>query len=192
MKLDFIKKTEFWQRALVLSLIATVFTLVLQNGYKDNQLRLERLRSDINNEFTNELMWMRFNDYDTRTEEMLVNQGRLEGMVNYLSGDSQEMYAGLWHDGYDRGLSQTEFEADMVANNSFKQGYISAMKEAFPDRPEFQSLGTDDIQLINENPREVKAVIKKPEFDVKAGQELKDSEELRQELNREINQSVGK
>ena len=58
MKLDFIKKTEFWQRALVLSLIATVFTLVLQNGYKDNQLRLERLRSDINNEFTNELMWM--------------------------------------------------------------------------------------------------------------------------------------
>ena len=40
MKLDFIKKTEFWQRALVLSLIATVFTLVLQNGYKDNQLHL--------------------------------------------------------------------------------------------------------------------------------------------------------
>jgi hypothetical protein len=183
---DLINKTEFWQRAIVLSLIATVFTLTNYVLMLDNSLRLESMRSDINNEFTNELLWLRLNDFDGRTEELLVGQGRLEGIVEYISGESSEEYDGLWHDGYDRGLAQNDYEFEVIADNNYRRGYKEAMRAAFPNNPEFQAIEVGEFDVINKSPREVNGAIKTPEFDENVGDNLKDTEELRQELLREV------
>ena len=183
---DLINKTEFWQRAIVLSLIATVFTLTNYVLMLDNSLRLESMRSDINNEFTNELLWLRLNDFDGRTEELLVGQGRLEGIVEYISGESSEEYDGLWHDGYDRGLAQNDYEFEVIADNNYRRGYKEAMRAAFPNNPEFQAIEVGEFDVINKSPREVSGAIKTPEFDENVGDNLKDTEELRQELLREV------
>tara|TARA_R110000765_G_scaffold341540_2_gene431643 strand:+ start:2996 stop:3589 length:594 start_codon:yes stop_codon:yes gene_type:complete len=184
---DLINKTEFWQRAIVLSLIAAVFTLSNHSLMLSNSLRLESMRSDINNEFTNELLWLRLNDFNGQTEELLVGQGRLEGIVEYISGESSDEYDGLWHDGYDRGLAQNDYEFETISNNNYQRGYREAMREAFPNNPEFQAIEVDEFDIINKPTRDVNSAIKTPDFDEKVGETLKDTEELRQELLKSAN-----
>jgi|TARA_R110000824_G_scaffold394352_2_gene594081 hypothetical protein len=165
-------------------LFGVVFTaanlLLLQHwkiGYVNNQLRLSEMRSEINNDFTDELLWLRVNDTHEATQEQLISQGRIEGVVSYLVGDDKEVLDNLWHEGYMRGLSQVDYEYETLTKLNYEKGYDAAMQKAFPFSPE----------LVNGSPRNVKeGAIKAPKFDVVNKKELKDNEEVINTLNVKI------
>ena len=166
-------------------LFCVVFTavnlLLLQQwkiGYLNNQLELSTMRSDVNNDFTNELLWLRVNDTYEATKDQLVSQGRIEGVVSYLMGDDTEVLDNLWHEGYMRGLAQVDFEYDMISDSNYEKGYHAAMQDAFPHT---------EAEFVNSPPRDVEeGAIKTPEFDNLEG--LKDNTEVVDQLNEKIKQ----
>ena len=97
--------------------IAVVFTFV--NALIIQQARIAKLqdyldiaemRADVNEEFTQELVWMRVNDVHEATQDQLIAQGRLEGVVSYLKGDDEkEMVGKVGHEGYTHGLQQVDY-----------------------------------------------------------------------------------
>tara|TARA_B100000809_G_C15068554_1_gene505099 strand:- start:420 stop:980 length:561 start_codon:yes stop_codon:yes gene_type:complete len=168
-------------------LFAIVFTAVnsmlLQQwkiGYLNNQLHLSEMRGNINTEWTNELLWLRINDVHDLTKDQLVGQGRIEGVVGYLSGENQEMIDNLWHEGYMRGLAQIDYEYDVISDSNYEKGYHAAMQSAFPDHP------VTSFGFVNETPRNIPAeAIKTPDFD-SSNQELDDNDKVINDLNNKI------
>tara|TARA_R110000824_G_scaffold202474_2_gene386742 strand:+ start:541 stop:1077 length:537 start_codon:yes stop_codon:yes gene_type:complete len=164
-------------------LFCVVFTavnlLLLQQwkiGYLNNQLELSIMRSDVNNDFTNELLWLRVNDTYEATKDQLVSQGRVEGVVSYLMGDDTEVLDNLWHEGYMRGLTQVDFEYDALSDSNYEKGYHAAMRDAFPHT---------ESEFVNASPRDVEEdAIKTPEFDNLEG--LDDNTEVIDQLNKKI------
>lgn len=174
-----------------LLMVAVVFTLVnfsviQQRRINDlaNQVAIADQRSDVNTEFTNELVWMRINDVHGLNKDQLIAQGRIEGVVSYLSGDNTQDMDNLWHEGYTRGLSQTDYQYDVIADSSYEKGYHAAMQDAFPNHP------NNPKNFVNEAPRKVEdSVIKTPEFDENS-QDLESTEELVDKLNTELNNKI--
>ena len=166
-------------------LFGVVFTaanvLLLQNwkiNYLNNQLQLSEMRSDVNNDFTNELLWLRVNDTYESTQDQLVSQGRIEGVVTYLMGGDREILDNLWHEGYMRGLTQVDFEHDMLSESNYERGYHAAMQDAFPHV---------EAEFVNDSPRDVKEdAIKAPQFDTTNKDSLKDNKEVINALNVKI------
>ena len=166
-------------------LFGIVFTaanlLLLQNWKIDslnNQLRLSEMRSDVNNDFTNELLWLRVNDTHVATQEQLISQGRIEGVVSYLVGDDKEVLDNLWHEGYMRGLAQVDYEYETLSDSNYERGYHAAMQDAFPHV---------EAEFVNDSPRDVKEdAIKAPEFDTINEENLKDNKEVINSLNVKI------
>jgi len=164
-------------------LFCVVFTavnlLLLQQwkiGYLNNQLELSTMRSDVNTDFTNELLWLRVNDTYEATKDQLVSQGRVEGVVSYLMGDDTEVLDNLWHEGYMRGLTQVDFEHDALSESNYERGYHAAMQDAFPHT---------EAEFVNSSPRNVEEdAIKTPEFDSLEG--LKDNTDVIDSLNEKI------
>ena len=73
-------------------------------------LNIAEMRADVNAETTQELIWDRVNDVHKATQDQLIAQGRIEGLVSYLKGDDKtELVNKLWHEGYEHGLHQTEY-----------------------------------------------------------------------------------
>ena len=172
-------------------LFGIVFTAVnamlLQHwriGHLNNQLHLSEMRGNINTEWTNELLWARINDVHDLTKDQLIAQGRIEGVVGYLNGDNQDMIDNLWHEGYTRGLSQADYEYEVISDTNYERGYHAAMQDAFPSHP------NNPKNFVNEIPRNVKeSAIKTPEFDEK-NQELESTDELVDKLNTELNNKI--
>ena len=167
-------------------IISLVFLTVLNLGilqqwrllHVSNQLEISEMRANVNTEFADELLWLRVNDTHKATEEQLISQGRIEGVVSYLVGDDKEVLDNLWHEGYMRGLAQVDYEYDMLSESNFEKGYHKAMKDAFPHT---------EAEFINSSPRNVKEnAIKTPEFDNIEG--LKDNTEVIDQLNEKIKQ----
>jgi len=166
-------------------LFGVVFTAanlsLLQNWKIDslnNQLKLAEMRSDVNNDFTNELLWLRVNDTHIATQEQLISQGRIEGVVSYLAGDDKEVLDNLWHEGYMRGLAQVDYEYETLSDNNYERGYHAAMRDAFPHVK---------AEFVNDSPRDVKEdAIKAPEFDIINEENLKDNKEVINSLNVKI------
>ena len=132
------------------------------------------MRSDLNNDFVAELLWARFNDFDYKTDDMLIAQGRIEGVIDYINNDNATYIDNLWHEGYQRGLSQVDYEREVIAENSFERGYEKGKKEQF-----FVS----DESIVNTSPRVVdEDAIKKPEFDVNVN--LPETQKQVEELNK--------
>ena len=166
--------------------LTAVNAMLLQHwriGYLNNQLHLSEMRGNINTEWTNELLWLRVNDVHDLTKDQLIAQGRIEGIVGYLNGDNQEMIDNLWHEGYTRGLAQSDYEYEVISDTNYERGYHAAMQDAFPSHPN-KSFG-----FVNETPRNVnESAIKTPEFDEK-NQDLENTEELVDKLNDKIERS---
>ena len=164
-------------------LFGIVFTaanvLLLQNwkiNYLNNQLQLSTMRSDVNNDFTNELLWLRVNDTFEATKDQLVSQGRVEGVVSYLIGDDKDVLDNLWHEGYMRGLAQFSYEYDTLSESNYEKGYHAAMRDAFPHT---------EAEFVNASPRDVEEdAIKTPEFDNLEG--LEDNTDVIDQLNKKI------
>ena len=167
----------------IIMLFCVVFTaanlLLLQNwkiNYLNSQLQLSEMRSDVNNDLTNELLWLRVNDTYEATQDQLISQGRIEGVISYLVGGDKDILDNLWHEGYMRGLSQVDYEYDMLSESNYEKGYHAAMQDAFPHT---------EAEFVNSSPREVKEdAIKTPEFDSLEG--LKGNTDVIDQLNAKI------
>jgi len=168
-----------------LAIVGIMFTLVnavLVQQYRlndvSNQLEISRMRADINTDFTDELLWLKVNDTYEVTQEQLIAQGRVEGIVSYLVGDDKEILDNLWHEGYMRGLAQIDYEYDMLSDSNYEKGYHAAMQDAFPHT---------EAEFVNNSPRDVKEdAIKAPQFDTTNEDSLKDNEEVINALNVKI------
>lgn len=175
---------------LKLVIVGVMFTLVnavLVQQYRlndvSNQLEISITRADINTEFANELLWLRVNDTYEATQDQLVSQGRIEGVVSYLVGDDKDILDNLWHEGYMRGLAQFSYEYETLSESNYEKGYHAAMQDAFPHT---------EAEFVNSSPRNVKEdVIKTPEFDVD-NEELKGNEEVIDALNVKIKEVINK
>ena len=164
----------------VLTVINLFAFMIWSNSNLENQLKLSEMRADVNTEFANELLWLQLNDVQKLSSDSLVAQGRLEGMVNYYSQDEEHRIEidNLWHEGYMRGLGQTDWEYDAVTETHYNKGYKDALDKAFPDG--------NLPQYVNYPPREVSEdAIKTPEFDNKL-EGLKDNTEVVDQLNEKI------
>ena len=147
-----------------------------------NQLDISDMRAKVNTEFADELLWLQINDIEQLTKDNLIAHGKLQGMVDYYAQDegTRNQIDSLWHEGYMRGLGQTEWEYDVLSETNYNKGYKEALEKAFPDG--------DYPQYVNYPPREVKGnVIKTPEFDNNL-KGLKDNTEVVDQLNDKIKQ----
>jgi hypothetical protein len=169
-------------------LFAVVFTAVnsmLLQQWKisqlNNQLTLSEMREHINTDWVNELMWLRVNDTYEATQDQLVAQGRVEGVVSYLMGDDTEVLDNLWHEGYMRGLAQIDFEYESISDSNYEKGYHAAMQDAFPTQSPVTGFG-----FVNETPRDIhESAIKVPDFD-SDNQDLTGNDEVIKNLNNKI------
>tara|TARA_B100000745_G_scaffold300554_1_gene255228 strand:+ start:15932 stop:16432 length:501 start_codon:yes stop_codon:yes gene_type:complete len=136
------KKGEFRMKKSYVVAIAVIFTVVnvmiLQQARiskLEDYLKVYDLRANVNADFTNELVFMRVNDVHKATQDQLVAQGRIEGVMSYLQGDDEDkdIVNKVWHEGYVRGLKQVDYEHKMVSESGFLQGYKAAVYEVFPD-----------------------------------------------------------
>ena len=111
----------------VIAVVATFTNALIMQGRTINdlnvQLKIANMRADVNNEFANDILLSTMNTaYQGMSEQIVRGQGRIEGIVHATNPENKPDYTTAWHDGYDRGLNQTEDE-----NQSFyTQGYQDA------------------------------------------------------------------
>ena len=111
----------------VIAVVATLTNALIMQGRTISdlnvQLKIANMRADVNNEFANDILLSTMNSaYQGTSEEIVRGQGRIEGIVHAINPDNQPDYTTAWHDGYDRGLSQTEDEKQSF----YAQGYRDA------------------------------------------------------------------
>jgi hypothetical protein len=166
--------------------VLTMLNVLALQQWKINQLSnhldISDMRAKVNTEFADELLWLQINDVEKLTQDNLIAQGKLQAMVDYYAQDegTRNQIDNLWHEGYMRGLGQTEWEYDVLSESNYNKGYKDALDKAFPDG--------DFPQYVNYPPREVNnSAIKTPEFDDKL-EGLKDNTEVVDQLNDKIKQ----
>ena len=132
-------------RRIVAASVITIMTLVNygvwqhgENTRLNNMLELSDMRSELSQEWTNEVTFSVLNNLNDNHEEGMRSQGRMEGIVEYLTNPKD--YQSIWHEGYQRGLNQS---AEMARIE----------KEADDNAPFDRPIKPD--------------VIKKPDFDKK-------------------------
>ena len=127
--------------ALCVAVVTLVNYGVWQHGENtrlNDMLELSDMRSDLSQEWTNEVPYSLLHKLNDNHEEGMRIQGRMEGIVDYLT--KPEDYQSVWHEGYQRGLNQSEEMARME-------------KEADDNAPFDRPINPD--------------AIKKPDFDKK-------------------------
>ena len=115
--------------ALLFTLVNHSITLDRENVRLRSMVELSEMRSEVNNDFVSELLWTRFNDIEGFNADMLISQGRIEGVIDYINNENATYIDELWHEGYQRGLSQVDFERDVIANSNFERGYTQGKNE---------------------------------------------------------------
>ena len=111
----------------VIAVVATFANALIMQGRTINdlnvQLKIANMRSDVNNEFANDILLSTMNTaYQGMSEQIVRGQGRIEGIVHATNPENKPDYTTAWHDGYDRGLNQTEDEKQSF----YTQGYQDA------------------------------------------------------------------
>ena len=175
-------KRKFLLGFVVLTMLIVLALQQWKINQLSNHLDISDMRAKVNTEFADELLWLQINDVEKLTQDNLIAQGKLQAMVDYYAQDegTRNQIDNLWHEGYMRGLGQTEWEYDVLSESNYNKGYKDALDKAFPDG--------DFPQYVNYPPREVKGnVIKTPEFDDKL-KGLKDNTEVVDQLNDKIKQ----
>jgi len=137
----------------VIAVVATLANaLIMQSRTISDlnvQLKIANMRADVNNEFANDILLSTMNTaYQGMSEEIVRGQGRIEGIVHATNPENKPDYMSSWHDGYNRGLNQTEDEKQSF----YAQGYQDAK-------------AGKDLRLVKKSyvPIPQKAVLKKEE-----------------------------
>tara|TARA_R110002020_G_scaffold176999_1_gene369716 strand:+ start:475 stop:903 length:429 start_codon:yes stop_codon:yes gene_type:complete len=127
---------------LVIALSVAVFTIVnygitvqRENAHLQRLIELSDARSDINQEWANEITHVMLNKLSTENEEGMRNQGRMEGIVEYLTNPKD--YHSVWHEGYQRGLDQSEEMAKMERGELFPTDKPMPVKPNVIKKPDF-------------------------------------------------------
>ena len=76
-----------------------------RNSRLNDMLELSDMRSELSQEWTNEVTFSLLNKLNDNHEEGMRSQGRMEGIVEYLTNPKD--YQSVWHEGYQRGLNQS-------------------------------------------------------------------------------------
>lgn len=118
---------------LVASLGGNYFQFI-QNKKTEFLLQIETKRSEINTDQVNELIasGYRGNSFsDTNTVQIAENQGFIKGINSVIHNISpqQSEVSGIWHAGYERGLSQTDFVGEMNYEKGYSAGYQVGQRE---------------------------------------------------------------
>ena len=140
---------------LVLSVVAH-YTVYLQgqNGTLKQMVQMANLHAKISEEMSDEILYNNIMNLNSTNKEMLSQQGRIEGILAVMR--NEEDFSTAWHEGYERGLNQTD---DMLSAE-YDRGYHSAMKDANAH------LISPDHPVIPAAPRPVVSdAIKTPSFD---------------------------
>tara|TARA_R110002020_G_scaffold451278_1_gene665139 strand:- start:440 stop:871 length:432 start_codon:yes stop_codon:yes gene_type:complete len=106
-----------------------------ENTRLSNMLELSDMRSNLSQEWTNEVTFSLLNKLDGNHEEGMRNQGRMEGIVEYLTNPKD--YHSVWHEGYQRGLNQTEEMAKMEKGELFPTDKPMPVKPDVIKKPDF-------------------------------------------------------
>ena len=127
---------------IIIALSVTVATLVnygiylhRENSHLERLVQLSDTRSDINQEWANEITHIMLNKISTENEEGMRNQGRMEGIVDYLTNPKE--YHSVWHEGYQRGLNQSEEMAKMEKGELFPTDKPMPVKPDVIKKPDF-------------------------------------------------------
>ena len=181
MKLTFVQKFGLCAVLLATGTVAN-YTIYLQSkmGRLEELLKLSDMRSNINESWANDLTWSVMNN---QTKDMLKQQGRIEGIVSAINPEVKDDYSTMWHEGYQRGLDQTEDTIEMVEKRAYKEGYNQALEKS--------GKTLEKSEIIPPGKPINSQAIKKPVFDQKTEKILKDNEELRKELNDSFRQKIG-
>lgn len=173
MKFTFAQKFGLCAVLLAIGTVAN-YAIYLQGKVTEleNLLQLSDMRSNINESWANDLTWSVMNN---QTKDMLKQQGRIEGLVSAIDPETKSDYSTMWHEGYQRGLNQTEDTIEMVEKRAYKEGYHQALEKSGKTLEESEIIPSG--KPINSE------AISKPIFDQKTGKILKGNEELRKELN---------
>ena len=106
-----------------------------ENTRLSNMLELSDMRSNLSQEWTNEVTFSLLNKLDSNHEEGMRNQGRMEGIVEYLTNPKE--YHSVWHEGYQRGLNQSEEMAKMEKGELFPTDKPMPVKPNVIKKPDF-------------------------------------------------------
>ena len=113
-----------------------------ENTRLSNMLELSDMRSNLSQEWTNEVTFSLLNKLDSDNEEGVRNQGRMEGIVEYLTNPKD--YHSVWHEGYQRGLNQSEEMAKMEKGEAFPTDRPIPVKPGVIKKPDFdKKVNTD-------------------------------------------------
>ena len=181
MKLTFVQKFGLCAVLLAIGTVAN-YTIYLQSKVDrlEELLELADMRSNVNESWANDLTWSVMNN---QTKDMLKQQGRIEGIVSAINPEVKDDYSTMWHEGYQRGLDQTEDTIEMVEKRAYKEGYNQALEKS--------GKTLEKSEIIPPGKPINSQAIKKPVFDQKTEKILKDNEELRKELNDSFRQKIG-
>ena len=125
-----------------IGLLVTVATLVNygvwqrgENTRLNNMLELSDMRSELSQEWTNEVTFSLLSKLNNNHEEGMRNQGRMEGIVDYLT--KPEDYQSVWHEGYQRGLNQSEEMARIEKEADDNAPFDRPIKPNVIKKPDF-------------------------------------------------------
>ena len=147
---------------LIIVSVVLAFSVVLhytvylhnQNSRLEQMTEMANLHAKISEGMANEILYSNVMNLNNNNKEILSQQGKIEGILAVMR--NEEDYSVSWHDGYERGLNQTE---DMLSTE-YDRGYHSAMKDANAH------LISPDHPVIPASPRPViDSAIKIPSFD---------------------------
>jgi|LULG01.1.fsa_nt_gb hypothetical protein len=115
-----------------------------KNAHLKRLVELSDARSEINQEWANEITHIMLNKLSQDNEDGLRSQGRMEGIVEYLTNPKD--YHSVWHEGYQRGLDQREEMAKMEKGESFPTDKPIPVKPDVIKKPDFDN-ATDTLEL---------------------------------------------
>jgi hypothetical protein len=169
------------KKNLVIVLGVVIFSAMVHYGvhlkiYNDNlkqMVEMSNLHAKISEGMADELLYNHVMNLNDNNKEMLTQQGKLEGILSVMR--NEEEYTTAWHEGYDRGLNQTD---DMLSME-YNRGYHSGIKDAN------SHLISPDHPTIPSSPRPVlEGAIRTPSFDENV--KLPETEDEVNKLNIEI------
>ena len=106
-----------------------------ENTRLNNMLELSDMRSELSQEWTNEVTFSLLNQLNDNHEEGMRNQGRMEGIVEYIT--SPQAYQSVWHEGYQRCLNQSEEMARIVKEADDNAPFDRPIKPDAIKKPDF-------------------------------------------------------
>jgi len=108
----------------IIALSAALFTTVnyavwetAANNSLKTLVQVQEVRNKINLDENRELHKILLNNVSGQTTEIIKNQGKIEGIVDYIANPKE--YYEIWHQGYQKGLNQTE----ETVNNTKEIGF---------------------------------------------------------------------